>query len=79
MNSNDYNKYFKDINKDISEANKEIKQQQKENKQKLNDSTLTILKLMSEDMRIHKASEQSIQLALKGTYEFYKIVTKAQV
>ncbi len=59
--------------------NKEIKQQQKEDKQKLNDSTLTLLNLMSEDMRSHNASEQSIQLAVKGTYEFYKVVTKAQL
>jgi DNA-binding MarR family transcriptional regulator len=34
---------------------------------------------MSEDMRNHNASDQSIQLALKGTYEFYKVVTKAQL
>jgi hypothetical protein len=34
---------------------------------------------MSEDMRRHNASEQSIQLALKGTYEFYKVVAKAQL
>jgi RecA-family ATPase len=79
MNYNEINKHFKQINKDISGMNKEIKQQQKENKQHLNDSTLTLLKLMSDDMRSHNASEQSIQLALKGTYEFYKVITKAQL
>ena len=79
MDFKEINEHVKQVNKDISEMNKEIKQQQKENKQKLNDSTLTLLKLMSEDMRSHNASEQSIQLALKGTYEFYKVVTKAQL
>ena len=73
------NDHVKQVNKDISEMNKEIKQQQKEKKQNLNNSTLTLLKLMSEDMRRHNASEQSIQLALKGTYEFYKVVAKAQL
>ncbi|HEY6285814.1 MAG TPA: AAA family ATPase [Ktedonobacteraceae bacterium] len=79
MDYNEINKHFKQVNKDISGMNKEIKQHQKENKQKLNDSTLIMLKLMSEDMRNHNASEQSIQLALKGTYEFFKLTTKAQV
>src|SRR5215467_4061 len=59
--------------------NKDIKQQQKENKQKFKDSTLSMLKLMSEDMQSHNASEQSIQLALKGTYEFFKVVTNTQL
>jgi hypothetical protein len=79
MNYKEINDHLKQVNKDISEANKEIKQHQKESKQKLNDSTLTMLKMMSEDMRINNASEQSIQLALKGTYEFFKVVTKAQL
>ena len=79
MEYKEINDHFKQLNKDISGMNKEIKQQQKENKQKFNDNTLTLLKLMSEDMRNHNASEQSIQLALKGTYEFYKVVTKAQL
>ena len=77
MNFKAINDHVKQVNKDISEMNKEIKQQQKEKKQSLNDSTLKLLKLMSEDMRGHNASEQSIQLAVKGTYEFYKVVTKA--
>ena len=67
MNYKEINDHLKQVNKDISEANKEIKQHQKESKQKLNDSTLTMLKMMSEDMRINNASEQSIQIALKGT------------
>jgi AAA domain-containing protein len=79
MDYNETNEHLKQVNKDISEANKEIKQHQKESKQKLNDSTLTMLKMMSEDMRINNASEQSIQLALKGTYEFFKVVTKARL
>ena len=79
MNFKAINDHVKQVNKDISEMNKEIKQQQKEKKQSLNNSTLTLLKLMSEDMRRHNASEQSIQLALKGTYEFYKVVAKAQL
>ena len=79
MDYREINKHFKQVNQDISGMNKEIKQKQKEDKQKLNDSTLALLNLMSEDMRSHNASEQSIQLAVKGTYEFYKVVTKAQV
>ncbi len=80
MDYNEINKHVNQMNKDISGMNKEIiKQQKKENKQKSNDSTLTILNLMSEDMRNHHASEQSIQLMLKGTYEFYKVVFKAQL
>lgn len=74
MNYKEFNDHIKQMNKDISGMNKEIKQQQKRKKQKFNDSTLTLLKLMSEDMRSHNASEQSIQLALKGTYEFFKAV-----
>jgi archaellum biogenesis ATPase FlaH len=79
MDYKEINEHLKQVNKEISEANKEIKHHQKENKKKLNDSTLTMLKMMSEDMRINNASEQSIQLALKGTYEFFKVVTKAQL
>ena len=70
---------YKEINDHLKQMNKDISGMNKENKQHLNDSTLTLLKLMSEDMRRHNASEQSIQLALKGTYEFYKVVNKAQL
>ena len=79
MDYNEINKHLNQVNKDISGMNKEIKQQQKENKQKFNDSTLTLLNLMSEEMRLYNASEQSIQLAVKGTYEFYKVIDKAQL
>ena len=79
MDHKEINDHFKQLNKDISELNKGLKQQQKVKKQQFNDSTLTLLKLISEDMRTHNASEQSIQLALKGTYEFYKVVNKAQL
>jgi hypothetical protein len=79
MDYREINKHFKQVNKDISGMNKEIKKQQEENKQHLNDSTLRLLQLMSDDMQSHNASEQSIQLAVKGTYEFYKIVTKVQL
>ena len=79
MHYNEINKHLNQVNKDISGMNKEIKQQQKENKQKFNDSTLTLLNLMSEEMRLYNASEQSIQLAVKGTYEFYKVIDKAQL
>ena len=61
MDYREINKHFKQVNKDISGMNKEIKQQKKEDKQKFNDSTLTLLKLMSEEMRSLNASEQSIQ------------------
>jgi RecA-family ATPase len=79
MDFKEINQHFKQLNKDISGLNKGIKQQQKEDKQKLNDSTLTLLKLISEDMRSHNASDQSIQLALKGTYEFLKVVNNTQL
>ncbi len=79
MDYNEINDHLKQVNKDITGMNKEIKQHQKDNKQKFNDSTLTLLNLMSEDMRNHNASEQSLQLAIKGTYEFYKVVNKAQL
>jgi transcriptional regulator with AAA-type ATPase domain len=73
------NKNFKQMNQDISEMNKALKQQQKEQKESLNVSTFKLLKVMSEDMQSHNASEQSIQLALKGTYEFYKVLTNAHL
>jgi archaellum biogenesis ATPase FlaH len=76
MEFKEINDHFKQLNKDISGLNKEIKKQQKQN---LNDSTLTLLKLMSDDMQVHNASDQSIKLALKGTYEFFKVVTDAQL
>jgi len=57
MDYNEINEHLKQMNKDISGMNKEIKQHQKENKQKFNDSTLTLLNLMSEDMRTFNASE----------------------
>ncbi len=79
MDYNEINEHLKKMNKDITGMNKEIKQQKKENQQKFNDSTLTLLNLMSEDMRTFNASEQSIQLAVKGTYEFYKVINKAQL
>jgi len=79
MNYKEINDHFKQLNKDISGLNKGLKQQQKENKQQLNDSTLTLLKLMSEDMQRHNASEQSIKSALNGTYEFLKVCTNAQL
>jgi hypothetical protein len=65
MDSNEFKKHFKELNKGISEVNKEVKQHQKEVKQKSNNSTLTLLTLMSEDMQRHNASEKSIQLALR--------------
>ena len=79
MDHKEINDHFKQLNKDISELNKGLKQQQKVKKQQFNDSTLTLLKLISEDMRTHNASEQSIQLALKGTYEFFKVVSKVHL
>jgi hypothetical protein len=79
MDFKEINQHFKQLNKDISGMNKEIKQEQKENKQKFKASNLSMLKLMSEDMQSHNASEQSIQLALKGTYEFLKVVSNTQL
>ena len=79
MDYKEINDLFKQLNKDISELNKGLKQRQKEKKQQFNDSTLTLLKLMSEDMRRHNASDQSIKLALQGMYEFFKVVSDARL
>jgi hypothetical protein len=79
MNSNDINKTFSRINKGLNEIDKEIKQNKKENQQQTNNSTLRMLALMSEDMQRHNANEKSIQLALKGTYEFFKIVSDVRI
>ncbi len=79
MDFKDINKSFSRINKGLNEVNKGIKQQKKESRQNLNNATLEILKLLSEDMQRHNASEKSIQLTLKGTYEYFRIVTNASI
>jgi len=73
------NEHFRQLNKDIDEFNKGLKQQKKEDKQRLNQSTLKMLQLMADDMRSYNASDQSIKLAVKGTYEFFKVVSNAQL
>ena len=79
MNFKDINKSFSQINKSLNEVDKGIKQHKKESKQSLNNTTLEILKLMSEDMQRQNASEKSIQLTLKGTYEYFRIVTNVNL
>jgi hypothetical protein len=79
VNSNDINKTFSRINKGLNEIDKEIKQHKKENQQQTNNSTLRMLALMSEDMQRHNANEKSIQLALKGTYEYFKIAANVKI
>jgi hypothetical protein len=79
MNFKDINKGFTQINKSMNELDKSIKQHKKERKQQLNNTTLAMLKVMSEDMQRHKASEKSIQLALKGTYEYFRIVANVNL
>ena len=66
MDLKDINKGFGQFNKDMNELKKETKKLNKESKQSLSNSTLEILKVMSEDMQRHNASEKSIQLTLKG-------------
>ncbi len=73
------NQQFRQVNKDITELNKAPKQQQKEKRQRFNNSTLSMLQVMADEMQRHHASNQSIKLALKGTYEFFKVVSNAQV
>ncbi len=75
MNFKEINKSFSQLNKGLNQIDKEIKQHNKESKQRLNNSTLEMLRLMSEDMQSHNASVKSIQLALNGTYEFCRIVS----
>jgi archaellum biogenesis ATPase FlaH/DNA-binding transcriptional ArsR family regulator len=79
MDFNDINKSFSRINKGLNEIDKGIKQHKKENKQQMNNDILRMLKLMSEDMQRYNANEKSIQLALKGTYEFFKIAAKVNI
>ena len=79
MDFKDINKGFRQFNKDMNELNKATKQLNKEKNQQLNDSTLLLLKLMAEDMQRSNASEKSIQLVLKGTYEYWKVASNVHI
>jgi len=79
MNSKDINKTFSQLNKDLNQIDKATKQLNKENNQQTNNSTLAVLSAMSETMRKRGANEKSIQLALDGTYEFFKVTSNARL
>jgi len=79
MNSRDINKGFSQFNKNMNQIDKELKQLNKENQQQTNNSTLEVLSAMSESMRKRGANEKSIQLALQGTYEFFKVTSNARL
>jgi predicted RNase H-like nuclease (RuvC/YqgF family) len=79
MNYKDINKSFSQLNKGFNEIDKELKQLKKENQQQTDNSTLEVLSTMSESMRKRGANEKSIQLALNGTYEFFKVTSNARL
>ncbi len=79
MNYKDINKGFSQLNKGLNDIDKEIKQLKKENQQQTDNSTLEVLSAMSESMRKRGANEKSIQLALDGTYEFFKVTSNARL
>lgn len=79
MNYRDFKISYSQLNKSLKESDKARKQHKKESQQKLNDATLAILKQMSMDMQKENASANSIQLALKGTYEYFKVVVNASL
>ena len=79
MNYKDINKSFSQINKGLNEIDKELKQLKKENQQQTDNSTLEVLSTMSESMRKRGANEKSIQLALNGTYEFFKVTSNSRL
>jgi hypothetical protein len=67
------NSRLKDMNKHITELNR-LRKQEKLNR-KVNDQLFMLERLhfASEEMHKAGASEQSIRLALRGTYEFLKV------
>ena len=79
MNSRDINKTFSQFNKNMNQIDKELKQLKKENQQKTDNSTLEVLSAMSETMQKRGANEKSIQLAILGTYEFFKVTSNARL
>jgi len=72
MNYDDINKSFRPLNKALDGLDKEIRLQNRLQKRQ---GALKILKMVSADMHKKGASEHSIRIALKGHWEYLRIVT----
>src|SRR5713101_2930133 len=67
------NSHLKDLNKGIAGLNRVKKQMKLDQKVKDQKFIIERLRLVSDEMHKAEASEQSIRLALRGTYEFLKV------
>jgi len=71
MNYKDINKNLRQANKNLGDLNKAYRLQQRlETRQ----ATINILRVVAEDMRKKGASEQSINIALRGHYEYFRTI-----
>jgi len=66
------NSHLKDLNKGISGLNRLRKQEKINQKREDQKFILERLRFVSDEMHKVEASEQSIRIALRGTYEFLK-------
>jgi archaellum biogenesis ATPase FlaH len=77
MNQDDpykaFNSHIRDLNKQISEIKRFVKEEKVEQKKSKKQEILERLRYVAESMRAAGATEQSIQVALKGMYEFLKV------
>ena len=73
------NSHLKDLNKGIAGLNRVKKQMKLDQKVKDQKFILERLRLVSDEMHKVEASEQSIRLALRGTYEFLKVTLGAKL
>src|SRR2546426_6458961 len=68
-----HNKSINDINRFITRLGRLAKAEKLEEKQNKRQQIVERLRFVAEDMREAGASEQSIRLAVQGTYEFLKV------
>ena len=77
MNQDDpykaFNSHIKNLNKQISEIKGLVKEEKVEQKKSKKQEILERLRYVAESMRAAGATEQSIQVAVKGMYEFLKV------
>src|SRR6266487_5370864 len=73
------NSNLKDLNKGISGLNRLRKKMKLDQKEKDQIYILEKLRFVSDAMHKAEASEQSIRLALRGTYEFLKVTLDAKL
>jgi RecA-family ATPase len=72
MTYDDINKSFRHLNKALDDADKGIRLQNRLKKRK---DIIAVINAVSADMRKRGASEYSIQIALRGHYEYMRLVT----